>query len=91
MAGATGVGKTELAIEVAKQLNGEIISADSVQLYKGCTIGSNKPSKEQLKSVPHHLIDAIEVFEPFSAADFCVKARELSAVLITYHYNVLRI
>lgn len=59
--GPTGVGKTEIALELAKAFRGEIVSCDSVQLYKHLDIGSAKPTLEQRKTVPHHLVD---VFEP---------------------------
>ena len=58
--GPTGVGKTSLAIELAKQINGEIISADSRYLYKGMDIGTAKPTADQIASVTHHLIDVAE-------------------------------
>lgn len=57
--GPTAVGKTELAIRLAKELNTEIISADSRQVYKYMDIGTAKPSKEEQKKVRHHLIDIV--------------------------------
>lgn len=74
--GPTGVGKTEAAILVAKKLNGEIISADSMQVYRGMDIGTAKPTREQLAEVPHHLIDVLELDETFSAARFKRLAEE---------------
>jgi len=69
--GATATGKTETAIELAKKTaGGEIISADSRQVYKFLNIGTNKPSKSQLKKAAHHLIDIIEATEDFSAGSF---------------------
>lgn len=59
--GPTGAGKTEIALKLARDLNGEIVSCDSVQLYKHLDIGSAKPSPEEMNEIPHHLID---VFEP---------------------------
>ncbi len=59
--GSTAIGKTSLAIEVAKQFNAEIISADSRQFYKEMTIGTAKPSEEQLNEVPHHFINNISI------------------------------
>ena len=68
--GPTAVGKTELSIRLAKELNGEIISADSMQIYKYMDIGSAKITNEEMDGVRHHLIDVIEPDVPFSVADF---------------------
>lgn len=68
--GPTAVGKTELSIELAKRLNGEIISADSMQIYKYMDIGSAKVSKEEMNRVVHHLIDVVDPSENFSVADY---------------------
>ncbi|HZK52717.1 MAG TPA: tRNA (adenosine(37)-N6)-dimethylallyltransferase MiaA [Desulfosporosinus sp.] len=75
--GPTGVGKTSLGIALAQEIGGEIISGDSVQVYKKLDIGSAKPSAVELELVPHHLIDYIDPSEPFSAAQFKVKATSL--------------
>ena len=68
--GPTAVGKTSISIKVAKRLKGEIISGDSMQIYRYMDIGTAKPSPEEKKEVPHHLIDIIEPHDPFSVADF---------------------
>lgn len=68
--GPTASGKSELALRLAKALDAEIVNADSMQVYRGLDIGTAKPSKEDLNSVPHHLIDIIPPDQPFSAADF---------------------
>lgn len=68
--GPTAVGKTELSIELAKRLNGEIISADSMQIYKHMDIGSAKVSKEEMNGVVHHLIDVVDPSINFSVADY---------------------
>lgn len=68
--GPTAVGKTDLSIKIAKKLNGEIISADSMQIYKYMDIGSAKVTKDEMDGVKHHLIDVIEPEVPFSVADF---------------------
>jgi len=70
IAGPTGVGKSELSIAVAKKLNGEIISADSMQIYKHMDIGSAKISKEEMLEVQHHMIDVVLPSEEFSVSDF---------------------
>jgi tRNA dimethylallyltransferase len=70
IAGPTAVGKTAIAIEVAKTLGTEIISADSRQCYRGMSIGTAQPSTEERATVPHHFVDCYEVQEALSAADF---------------------
>jgi len=75
--GPTATGKSALAIELAKELNGEIISADSMQVYRGLDIGTAKPSKEERKSVPHHLIDVKDPDEPWTVSDFTSRANEI--------------
>ncbi|WP_035571783.1 tRNA (adenosine(37)-N6)-dimethylallyltransferase MiaA [Halonatronum saccharophilum] len=68
--GPTAVGKTRLSLQLAQDLKGEIISADSMQVYKGMDIGTAKASKKEQELVPHHLIDIIDPKEEFSVADF---------------------
>ncbi|MFS0637266.1 tRNA (adenosine(37)-N6)-dimethylallyltransferase MiaA [Mesobacillus foraminis] len=68
--GPTAVGKTQLSIELAKQFNGEIISGDSMQIYKGMDIGTAKVTPGEMEGIPHHLIDIKFPEEPFSAAEF---------------------
>ncbi len=72
--GPTGVGKTPLAVELARTLNGEIVSADSRQVYRGMDIGTAKPTAEQRAAVPHHLLDIVAPDEPFTLADFHERA-----------------
>lgn len=74
--GPTATGKTEVAVKLAKKINGEIISADSRQVYKYLDIGTNKPSKKQLLAVKHHLIGIMEPTRIFSAGDFVKLANE---------------
>ncbi len=73
--GPTAVGKTALSIELARKIGGEIISADSMQVYKYMDIGTAKPSVAERKSVPHYLIDELTPDEEFSVAKFCELAR----------------
>ena len=75
LAGPTAVGKSAVAIELAKQLDGEIISVDSMQVYRGLDIGTAKPSPEEQRRVRHHLIDVIDFTEAFDAARFVELAR----------------
>lgn len=70
ISGPTAVGKTELSIEIAKILGGEIISADSMQVYRGMDIGTAKVSKEIRKEIPHYLIDVQDVQNPCNIVDF---------------------
>ena len=81
--GPTAVGKTDLAIQLAEQLNGEIISADSRLFYRGMDIGTAKPSAEEMVRVPHHLIDIVSPDETLSLAVFQQKARELISAIHT--------
>ena len=73
--GPTAVGKTALAIEVAKRFGGEVVSGDSQQVYRGLDIGTAKASPEEQAAVPHHLIDVREVTESYSAFDFVREAK----------------
>ncbi|CAN6339239.1 unnamed protein product [Urochloa humidicola] len=75
ISGPTGAGKSRLALEVAKRLGGEIISADSVQVYRGLDIGSAKPSAAEMSAVPHHLIDILDTADDYSAGCFFRDAR----------------
>jgi len=68
--GPTASGKSDLALELARRLDGEIVNADSMQLYRGMDIGTAKPTPEQRAEIPHHLIDVADPDQPFSAADF---------------------
>ncbi|MCB9818627.1 tRNA (adenosine(37)-N6)-dimethylallyltransferase MiaA [Candidatus Nomurabacteria bacterium] len=68
--GPTASGKTSLSIELAKQFNGEVISADSRQVYKGLDIGSAKVTKEEMDGIPHHLIDIANPKDTYNASDF---------------------
>ena len=68
--GPTGVGKTALAIELAQHFNGEIVSADSRQIYRGLDIGTGKPTPDQLASVPHHLIDVADPDQVYTLAEY---------------------
>ena len=75
--GPTAVGKTALSIQAAKALNGEVVSADSMQVYRRMDIGSAKVTREEMDGVPHHLIDVLEPWEPFNVAVFQKLAREV--------------
>jgi len=68
--GPTASGKTALSIELAKKYNGEIISADSMQIYKDMDIATAKPTIDEMQGIPHHLISFLDSDKPFSVADY---------------------
>ncbi len=70
IAGPTASGKTRLSVEIAKEINGEIISADSMQVYRGMDIGTAKIRKEEMQGIKHYLIDEFEPWEEFNVAIF---------------------
>lgn len=70
IAGPTATGKTRIAVEVAQKIGGEIISADSMQVYRGMDIGTAKVTKDETCGVPHHLIDIKDIREPFNVVDY---------------------
>jgi len=76
--GPTAVGKTKLSIELAKKLNGEIISADSMQVYRGMDIGTAKSTLEERQGIPHHLIDVRNPGEEWTVSDFTEQANHLT-------------
>lgn len=77
LVGPTAVGKTKLSIEIAKAFSCEIISGDSMQVYRGMDIGTAKISPAEMEGIPHHLIDVLSPDEPFSVALFQESCREL--------------
>lgn len=77
IAGPTGVGKTELSIMLAQKLNGEIISCDSMQIYKHMDIGSAKISKEEMNGIPHHMIDIVSPDEEYSVSEYMNSVKEI--------------
>lgn len=70
VAGPTATGKSALAVKLAKALNGEVISGDSAQVYRGMDVGTAKATAEEMEGVAHHLIDILDINEPFSAGSF---------------------
>ncbi len=77
LAGPTAVGKTELSLKLAKRLDAEIISADSIQVYKHMDIGSAKITEREMMGIPHHLIDFLEPTESFDVAAFVSRAKSV--------------
>lgn len=76
VAGSTGTGKSKLAVSLAKTLNGEVISGDSMQVYKGMDIGTAKVTREEMDGVPHHLIDIQDPMEPYDVFQFQTLCRQ---------------
>lgn len=73
--GPTATGKSALGIELARRLDGEIVNADALQVYRGLDIGTAKPTPEELAAVPHHLVDILDPTERYSAGEFARRAR----------------
>lgn len=73
--GPTASGKTALAVELAKKFDGEVISADSMQVYREMQVATAKPTKGEMQGIPHHLIDYVEPEEPYSLARYVEDAK----------------
>lgn len=82
LAGPTACGKTTLSLLVAKALRGEIVSTDSMQVYKGMDIGTAKISEEEMQGIPHHLINIRKVQESFNVVDFYYEARQCAESIL---------
>ena len=74
--GPTASGKTAVSVELAKRLGGEVVSCDSMQVYRRMNVGTAKPTEEEMCNIPHHLIDAVEPDAPFSCAEYVTLAAE---------------
>ncbi len=74
LAGPTASGKTALAVELAKELNGEVVSCDSMQVYRRMDIGTAKPTAEEMQGIPHHMIDVADPEEDYSVSRYCAAA-----------------
>lgn len=74
--GPTASGKTALAVELCIRLGGEVVSADSMQIYRGMDIATAKPTTEEMRGVPHHLVDFLDIGSEFSVADYVAAAHE---------------
>lgn len=77
LVGPTAVGKTAISVEVAKRIGAEIISGDSMQVYRGMDVGTAKITPDEMQGVPHHLIDTCDPADPFSVAEFQARVDEL--------------
>lgn len=82
IAGPTATGKTALAVEAAESINGEVVSADSMLVYRGMNIGTAKPTRDEMRGVPHHLIDVVDPDEEYSVAVYQKQARECIARIL---------
>lgn len=76
VAGPTASGKTEAAIRICQWFNGEVVSADSMQIYKYLSVGTAKPDEAEKEGIPHHLMDFLEPSQPFSVAEYVEMAKE---------------
>jgi len=79
--GPTGIGKTKVGINLAEKFDGEIIGADSMQIYRQMDIGTAKPTLEERRKVPHHIVDIVDPDEDFDAVQFSERARKIIAEL----------
>ena len=79
VAGPTASGKTEAAIRICQWFNGEVVSADSMQIYRYLSVGTAKPDEEEKEGIPHHLMDFVEPSQPFSVAEYVQLAKEAIA------------
>ncbi len=79
IAGPTAVGKSEIALRLAERVGGELISTDSMQVYRGLDIGTAKPTPAERARIPHHLLDVCDLSAPFDAAQFVRRARQAVA------------
>ena len=82
IAGPTASGKTALAVELAKELNGEVVSCDSMQVYRRMDIGTAKPTKDEMQGIPHHMLDVADPEEDFSVSRYCAMAEPIVADIL---------
>lgn len=87
IAGPTASGKTKLGVELAKKINGEIVSTDSMQIYKEMNIGTAKPEKEEMQGIEHYLIDFVNINQRYSVADFKKDAKKAIKEIIEKRQN----
>ena len=82
IAGPTASGKTACAVELCRKIGGEVVSADSMQIYRGMDVLSAKPTREEMRGVPHHMLGIADPIEKFSAAKYRDMAREVIADIL---------
>src|SRR3990167_6520508 len=78
LTGPTAIGKSSVAVQIARQVGVEIVSADSMQIYRGMDIGTAKPSLETRREIPHHLIDILDPWEAYSVGRYVQDAAEIA-------------
>ena len=88
IAGPTASGKSALAVELAKEYHGEVVSCDSMQVYRRMDIGTAKPTREEMQGIPHHMIDVAEPDEDFSVSRYCRLAAPIVDEAITLQKGV---
>ena len=89
IAGPTASGKTALAVELAKELNGEVVSCDSMQVYRHMDIGTAKPTEEEMQGIKHHMLDVAEPDEDFSVSRYCEMATPIVDDILTRGKTVI--
>lgn len=90
IAGSTGTGKSRLAVQLARELNGEVVSGDSMQVYRGMDIGTAKITSEEMQGVPHHLLDVKDHTDAYDVRQFQTLARQaISGILSRGHLPIL--
>lgn len=89
IAGPTASGKTALAVELAKALDGEVVSCDSMQVYRGMDIGTAKPTREEMQDIKHHMIDVVSPREDYSVSRYCEEASQIIDALLAQGKNVI--
>lgn len=80
--GPTSTGKSDLAVELARKFNGEVISADSRQVYKGMDLGTGKITKEEMRGIPHHMLDIVKPNSVFNVSKYKIKAQKIIADIL---------
>lgn len=86
ISGCTGVGKTSLSLELAKYLNIEVISADSMQIYKGLDIGTSKLTKKEMQVCPHHMINVVSPFENYNVYNYVNEVKKIIPEIISRNH-----
>ncbi len=79
LTGPTAVGKSDFAVTLAQTFNGEIVSADSMQIYRGMNVGTGKITAEEMQGIPHHMLDIVDVGQDYSASDYIQEATKVIA------------
>lgn len=89
--GPTGTGKTELSVRLAGLLGAEIISCDSMQIYKGMDIGTAKVTEEEMQGITHHMIDIVSPFDSYSVSEYCNAARDVAGKIFAKNKLVIMV